>query len=168
MGDLFDNLYRSRYNEAKIEFARNEHGQQPVLDHLYELKALSEAKDLDATWMLQRITRAFRFISFHGIPNAIQPSYSDTDDAGIPFTLAQPVKELIHHRPIFELRVNRQGYGAYRALFFPFDHQGQQILVFTRSVLKSTRSCAEFDQAITMTQEMIPSFITYPRKFINL
>jgi len=153
---------------AIIEFVRDEFGQQPVLNHLNALKALSAANDPDATWIMQRISRALKFVALHGIPSAIQPVFSDTDDAGNPFTLAQPVKQLIHHRPILELRVNKQGYGAFRALFFPYEHLGQQILVFTRSVLKSGTSDPAFDLAVAETEAIIPDFMINPKKYINL
>ncbi|SCW68412.1 hypothetical protein SAMN04487970_102838 [Paenibacillus tianmuensis] len=153
---------------AVIEFALDEHGQQPVLNHLNMLRAQAQAGDLDALWILPRITRAMSFVSRHGIPDSLDKLLSDTDDNGVAFTLAKPVKELVHHHPLLELRVNRQGYGAFRAIFFVHKHEGQQILVFTRSILKQSKSSIAFDIVVHETEAMFSDFKINPGKYINL
>jgi len=151
-----------------IEFAQNEHGQKPVLDHLNALVALARARNADALWILPRIRRALGFVQRHGVPGSVGQNLSEVDDWGIPFTLAQPVKTLDFHPPIHELRVNRKGYGAFRALFFPYDHRGDQYLVFTQSVLKSDTSDPAFDAAVSATEAFLPEFLKDPRKYITL
>jgi hypothetical protein len=152
---------------AIIEFALDQHGQKPVLNHLNILKTQAQAGDADALWILPRITRALNFAGRHGIPDAIDKIFTDTDDDGVVFTLAKPVKELVHHRPLLELRVNRKGYGAFRAIFFPFVYEGQQVLVFTRSVLKQQTSSVDFDNAVQDTEVMLPDFLINPFNYIN-
>ncbi|WP_144028503.1 hypothetical protein [Paenibacillus ferrarius] len=56
---------------ATIEFALDEDGQKPVLNHLNILKAQAQSGDQDALWILPRITRALNFASNHGIPDAV-------------------------------------------------------------------------------------------------
>lgn len=152
-----------------IEFAKNDLGKQPVLEHLYQLEhQASTQKDANVTLLLKRLVRALEFVRRHGVPDSVDKLLTDVDNEGIPFTLANPVKALKHHPPIHELRVNVQGFGAYRALFFPYDHAGHQYLVFTRSVVKASTSDPAFDAAIRDTVAMLPDFIKNPRKYINL
>lgn len=152
-----------------IEFAYDGNGKQPVLDHLKELRQKATRGDQDAIWLLSRITRAFRFIQRHGIPASLGQTLIDNDDDGLPFTLVNPVKELVHHRPLLELRVNKpRRAGAYRAIFFPFDFEGNQILVFTRSVIKQSTSSTDFETIIHETELMMPDFNRNPSKYIPL
>lgn len=88
---------------------------------------------------------------------------------GIPFTLVEPVKALKYHPPLIELRVNKPNRrGAYRTIFFPFDYEGEQFLIYTRSVIKQDTSSAEFDLAVQETEALIPDFLSNPRKYIHL
>lgn len=153
-----------------IEFASDlQTGNRPVLDHLNNLRTLVQAKDADASWILPRIVRALDFTRRHGVPGSLNRQLMDVDDVGAPFTLTEPVKALKHHPPIHELRVNKKDRGgAFRALFFPYPFEGDQILVFTRSVMKQDTSDQDFDIAVSETEAMLPDFLNDPSKYINL
>jgi hypothetical protein len=151
-----------------IDFAKAADGTEPVLNHLQILATLAGQHDPDASWILPRIRRALDFAKRYGVPAALYRNEEGLSEDGIPYTLAQPVKALDYHPPIHEIRVNKQGYGAFRALFFPYEYEGDQILVFTFSVLKAAKSDPAFDAAIAATEAMLPDFEKDPGKYITL
>ncbi|MED4955941.1 hypothetical protein ABEO75_09615 [Paenibacillus macerans] len=154
---------------AFIEFAFDENGKQPVLDHLMQLRQQAATGDSDAVWLLARIARALNFIQRHGIPGSIGQTLIANDDSGFPLTLVDPVKELVYHQPLLELRVNKpRRTGAYRAIFFPFEHIGNQILVFTHSVIKQSTASPDFEAIVQETKAMLPDFNQNPSKYIHL
>jgi hypothetical protein len=151
---------------TRIEFANDlVAGNKPVLEHLRTLKeqAITQPSMMH---MYVRILRAMRFVSIWGIPSAIGMDLIGEEN-GLPFTI-KPVKTLVHHSPLLELRVNWQGIGAFRAIFFPLIHNNDQFLVFTRSVIKQSTSDPAFKQIISDTTTMLPDFYVDPKKYINL
>ncbi|MBE3650830.1 hypothetical protein [Paenibacillus polymyxa] len=151
-----------------IEFAKDNSGQRPVLNELERLRKQAAANNPEAIWLLQRITRALQFAQRYGIPEALIHNLISEDDVGIPFTLVQPVKALKSHQPLYELRVNQKNRkGAFRAIFFTHIFEGNQILVFTYSVMKMKTSSPEFDRMVELTERMIPDFLKDPSKYIN-
>ena len=154
---------------AITKFAMTEHGNRPVYDELESLSYLMRQGDATASWLLPRILRAIAFAERHGIPDSFFRTLVDNGNDGLPFTLVEPVKALKHHRPLIELRVNKPNRGgAYRAIFFPFEYEGEQFLIYTRSVIKQNTSSAEFDLAVQETEAMIPNFLSNPGKYILL
>lgn len=151
------------------KYAMSEHGNRPVYDELRELARLVRQGDLEAAWLLPRILRSIAFAERHGIPDSLLRTLVANDDKGSPFTLVEPVKALKHHQPLIELRVNKRNRGgAFRAIFFPFEYEGEQFLIYTRSVIKQNTSSADFEQAVNETKAMLPDFLANPSKYINL
>lgn len=154
---------------AYIDFAKDQYGNNPVLEHLRELRNQANAKDEQAIWLLARISRAMEFIRRHGIPDSLTRTLVANDDMNLPFTLVEPVKKLIHQKPFLELRVNKPSRtGAYRAIFFPYMHEENQILIFTNYVIKNDTSSLAFDRIVEEAQAMLPYFLKNPSNYINI
>lgn len=153
---------------AIISFASDENGNKPALTYLLDLTSRAEAGGTDAKWLLPRIRFALDSITKYGVPDAILKNlYGDAD--GNPFTLMEVVKPLVNHPPLLELRINmKDKKGAYRAVFFAHESNGQQYLVFTRSVLKEDTFSSEFEIAVAETEAMYPDFKADPSKYIKL
>ncbi|MFS0690432.1 hypothetical protein AB1K89_14455 [Sporosarcina sp. 179-K 8C2 HS] len=77
-------------------------------------------------------------------------------------------KELTCNRPLNEIRVNRRKPGAFRAIFFEYEYEGEQLLLFTKAVIKKgDPNPPEFQTAIRESERLYDKFLQNPDKYIR-
>ncbi|MFC7561634.1 hypothetical protein ACFQY3_25605 [Paenibacillus farraposensis] len=113
------------------------------------------------------VIRGLEFVEKHGLPLAKQIYYTDLKEDGKPYTI-QLIKELRDHVPLLEFRINWEGFGAFRSVFFEYCREDHQFLVFARAIVKQTTYSADFEQIVQETEQLYMDFINNPEKYITL
>jgi len=153
--------------KTTIEFLKNPADQKkPVLELIQQIQQDSKT-DSASLQMFKFIMRGLEFVERHGIPLAKQYYFTDLKEDGKPYTI-QLIKELRDHVPMLEFRINWQGLGAFRSVFFEYCIGDNQILVFARAIVKQATYSADFEQIVLETEQLYPDFLQNPEKYINL
>lgn len=104
------------------------------------------------------IAQALDYLEDIGVPDKkFLPFVTERED-GLPRTFATIVKELKHHPPLLEFRVNWRGTGYFRAIFFCIEEGNQQNLYFTKSILKQEPNPPEFSSLAIESEQMLVEF----------
>ncbi|QQK76401.1 hypothetical protein HUG15_13085 [Salicibibacter cibarius] len=115
-----------------IHYVKDENGQAPVFDLIYEI-ALRGMEDKGYANLAKYIAQALDYLEDVGVPEKkFLPFYTERDN-GRPLTFATILKELTHHSPLLEFRVNWRGTGYFRAIFFCVEDESEQILLEFRT-----------------------------------
>ncbi|WP_054029193.1 hypothetical protein [Bacillus sp. FJAT-28004] len=138
-----------------------------VLDLIREL-GLKGQQDADILQLYMLIIRGLQFLERFGLQEAFKTYFKTHREDGLPYTIML-VKELRDHIPLIEFRVNWQGIGAFRAVFFEHQMNEQQILFFVKAVVKNRTFDSEFERIVQETESMYSDFLTHPEKYqLNL
>ncbi len=148
-----------------IKFTKDENGIQQVKEAVNDLANTIVDPDRKKLYML--VIRGFRFIERHEIPANRELFFSTMLEENTPYTI-RLVKELKYHQPLLEFRVNWRGAGAFRAIFFEYEYEGQKVLVFTRATIKQQTTSSEFEKLVVESEEIYMSFLHHPEQYINL
>lgn len=120
---------------ATLEFLEDENGEQQALDfidHLADI-AIEDPKVRD---LVHRIEQMLDVLEDVGVPPIGKRDFERQKIDGTPFMLAPIIKDLKRHHPLYEARVNYNRDYAFRLIFF-YDIEGnEEVLYFTRAVLK--------------------------------
>src|SRR5699024_6527130 len=107
------------------------------------------------------IAEALAFLEEVGVPKDTKylPFITKNDD-GDPLTFASILKELKHHPPLLEFRVNWRDTGYFRAIFFCLeDSNGNQSIFFTKAILKQESNPPEFTALAIESEKMLKDFL---------
>jgi sulfatase maturation enzyme AslB (radical SAM superfamily) len=149
-------LYDMLMNKAIIEFLPDQSGKKQVLDLLLDLQEKARF-DHGYEQLFARIMRGLEFLEQHGVTKDKVVLQFD----GAPYTL-QLVKELKHHVPLCEFRVNWRGTGAFRAIFLVSEYEGKELLMFARAMVKQERSDAGFELLIHESKQILAEYLQIP------
>ncbi|ALS09874.1 hypothetical protein ABE82_26000 (plasmid) [Paenibacillus peoriae] len=150
-----------------IEFLKNPDNQKkPVLELIQTIQQYSST-DPNYLQVLKFVIRGLEFVEKHGLPLAKQIYYTDLREDGRPYTI-QLIKELRDHVPLLEFRINWEGFGAFRSVFFEYCRDNYQFLVFARAIIKQTTYSDDFEQIVQETEQLYEDFINNPEKYITL
>lgn len=143
-----------------IEFLEDNQGNQQVMDLVLDI-AMRAQTDEQYREMAKRITQVFSYLKHIGVPPRHQRTIKATSKDGFTITLVDIVKELTYHKPLLEIRVNWRFVGAFRAVFFyEQDTQGNQVLYFTKAVIKEDNYSEEFEGIVAESELMMNDFYT--------
>ncbi|MEB8638241.1 hypothetical protein P4H32_31905 [Bacillus cereus] len=138
---------------------------QPVLDLIHQIEANAES-DPGMMQLYKFIIRGLEFLERHGIPHVIHHYFTGIREDGRPYTIKM-VKQLRNHVPLMEFRVNWEGTGAFRAVFFEYQHEGKQILIFPRAVVKQSTYDPDFERIAREAEAIYHDFMTDQEKYIT-
>lgn len=151
---------------AIIEFILDENNEQQVLNVLNSLN--EDAKgDKEIGDLYGLIIRGFKFLQKHGIPagtKELMAKLAEEDET--PYSI-RLIKELRHHPPLYEFRINWRGAGAFRAILFEHPLDGDQLLVFTRAIIKQTTTSRDFEKIINESEQLLQEFNKNPEKYLK-
>src|SRR5689334_16430414 len=143
-----------------IEYLEDANGVQHVVSEIAAV--VSKARE-DAGFanLAKYIAEALDFLKEVGIPKDTQflPFETKNED-GNPLTFASILKDVKHHPPLMEFRVNWRDTGYFRAIFFCLeDSRGNQKIFFTKAILKQERNPPEFTALANESEQMLKDFI---------
>lgn len=145
-----------------------EKDQSQVMNHIADVARMGIDGDVDARELAKYIRQGLSQLKTVGIPSnheLVLHSHEENGDERS-FRLLKPLKHITS--PLFEFRINRSVPGAFRAIFFEYEYNGEQLLVFTRSILKQGDSNPpEFQTAIMESQILYQRFCRNPDRFLN-
>lgn len=149
-------------------FYLEENGESQVLTEISNIAHLGIDGDKDAQTLARFIAQGLDLLKDLGIPENKDLLLFGQEDNGDLRTF-HLLKELRYCRfPLFEFRVNRSTPGAFRAIFFEYNYEGEQLLVFTRAVLKQgDTNPPEFQAAIKKSEFLYVKFHANPAKYLE-
>jgi hypothetical protein len=148
-------------------FYLEENGESQVITEIINIAQLGKDGDSDAQHLARYIRQGMTQLEEVGVPHNKRLIMYGVEDDGAPRTF-QLLKPLVSRRPLYEFRVNRSTPGAFRAIFFEYDYEGIQLLVFTKAVLKKgDPNPPEFRVAVRESERLYDEFHKNPEKFLE-
>ena len=143
-----------------IEFLTDSDGKQQVMDVIHDI-AIKAKSDEEYREIAKRITQVFYYLKSVGVPSKYKRTIKAYSKDGYEITLSEIVKELTYHKPLLEVRINWHPVGAFRAIFFyEQDTQDNQILYFTKAVIKDGNHSEAFEHIVIESEIMMNDFYT--------
>lgn len=145
-----------------------ENGISPVLTDITLIAQMGIAGNKDAMELAKYIRQGLSLLATTGVPSNYRLTLESQEENGDQRTF-QLLKELKHVRfPLFEFRVNRSTPGAFRAIFFEYMYEGEQLLVFTRSLLKQGNPNPPLlQQFIQESEDLYDKFHKNPEAYLG-
>lgn len=100
-----------------LKYLVDKDGNQQVLDLIYDI-AQKAKNEKDYKEIAMRIAQVFVYLKEIGVPPEHLRTIHARSSDGFEITLVDVVKDLTHHRPLLETRINWPPVGAFRAIFF--------------------------------------------------
>lgn len=124
--------------------------------------------DQDAMELAKYIRQGLKLLEEVGVPPTHKLQLISEEENGDKRTF-QILKKLKHcAHPLFEFRVNRSTPGAFRAIFFEFEYENEQLLIFTKSLLKQGDSNPpEFQKIIKESEILYMKFHQNPEDYLR-
>lgn len=120
---------------ATLEFLEDENGQQSY-DFIVRLAEIA-MEDEKVQDLVHRISQMLALLESVGVPPIGSRDFQLQKLDGSPYMLAPVVKDLRHHKPLYEARINYNRDYAFRMIFFyGVDEDGEEVIYFTRAILK--------------------------------
>lgn len=149
-----------------IELLYDPHsGSSPVLALMNQLEMEGQINS-DALQVYRLIVRGFEFLEIYGLDYSLKNFLNGILEDGRPYTI-RLVKMLRDHVPLVEFRVNWNGIGAFRAVFFEYVRNELQILVFPRAIIKQATYDPEFERIVVEAKTIYDDFLQSPEKYIT-
>lgn len=143
-----------------IEFLKDDEGNQQVVDLIHDIATKAES-DEEYKEITKRIAQVFYYLQTVGVPSKHKRTITAKSKDGYDITLADIVKELTYHKPLLETRINWRPVGAFRAIFFyEQDIKGNQVLYFTKAVIKHDDYSKDFESIVIESEHMMNEFYT--------
>lgn len=144
-----------------------ENGESQVLTEITNIALMGIDGDNDAQHLARYIRQGLKQLEDIGVPANKRLMMTGYEDNGNPRTF-HLLKPLTCNRPLMEFRVNRSRPGAFRGIFFEYQYEGEQLIVFTRAVLKDGDiNPPEFQQAIRESEYLYDDFHNDPEKYLG-
>ncbi|WP_156506010.1 hypothetical protein [Bacillus sp. SJS] len=144
-----------------------DNGEISVITEIKNIVQLGKEGDSDARTLARYIRQGLTQLEAVGIPaekRLEMYGYEDNGDERF-FNLLKPLRG---PKPLYEFRVNRSTPGAFRAIFFEYNFEGEQYLIFTKAVLKKGDSNPpEFQTAMRESERLYQDFFKDPSKYLE-
>ncbi|MGG0741246.1 hypothetical protein [Niallia taxi] len=122
--------------------------------------------DTDAQHLAKYIRQGLEVLESTSIPTnqRIQAIFEEDNGDKRTFQLLKPLRKV----PLLEFRVNRSVPGAFRAIFFQYDYEGESLLVFTKALLKRGEpNPPELQGKIEDSYNIYLDFCRDPNKYLD-
>lgn len=156
---------------ATLVFMKDPDGKQQSFEFMKQLIGIG-IEDEKVRDFVHRIEQAIDILEDVGVPPIGERDFRAQKLDGTPFMLAPIVKELVHHQPLYEARVNYNRDYAFRIIFFYGIEDDEEVIYFTRAVIKDDTGVSssfkeleskvdniEFKQACRESEIMYRQFI---------
>lgn len=145
---------------VNFEYLEDENGEQQVISEIASVAMKGMEEDAFRT-LSELIAQGLDFLEYVGIPKDKKHlPFTTTNEDGNPLTFATIIKELKHHPPLLEYRVNWRSAGFFRAIFFYLeDSEGNQTIYFTKALVKQEKNPPEFEILALESEQMLKDFI---------
>ncbi|SFD03457.1 hypothetical protein SAMN05443252_1177 [Bacillus sp. OV322] len=145
-----------------------ENGESQVLTEIENIAQMGIEGNADAQQIAKYIRQGLTQLTNLGIPPNKKMIMIGEEPNGHPRTF-NLLKDIVGiHRPLLEFRINRSTPGAFRAIFFCFDFEDEQLLIFTQAVLKQgDPNPPEFQKAVRKSVQMYDEFLKDPMKYLS-
>lgn len=144
-------------------------GEKQALQLIKQIALWAKQGNNDYRKLAVFITQALVQLEEIGIPNPPELLFktADIDDPNRTLTF-RLLKELKYHPPLLEFRVNQQPY-AFRAIFFFDTIDNEQVIFFTRALLKSiaNKNPPELEQCALETEQIYGDYLTDRGKYLK-
>lgn len=143
-----------------IHFLKDNNGNKQVINVLSDI-AMKGKLDEGYANLTKYIAQALDYLQTIGVPKKSPKTlpFETTLADGRQLTFATILKELRHHPPLLEFRINWRGTGAFRAIFFYIDNGSTQDIYFTKATLKQEKNPPEFTLLARESEQMMRDFI---------
>lgn len=139
-------------------------GTKPVMTLIQQL--LEEGKsDPEVFQLYLLIIRGIDFLRRHGLQESFKTYFMTQREDGRPYTIML-VKELEQHVPLVEFRINWRGVGAFRAVFFEYEDEGEAVLIFVNAVMKKQTYDQTFEAMVEEVESIFTDFQQDPEKYL--
>ncbi|WP_040037066.1 hypothetical protein [Bacillus thermotolerans] len=140
-----------------------DNGESQVLTEITNIAQMGIDGDSNSQELAKYIRQGLDQLSTVGVPANKQLLMYSHETNGDPRTF-HILKELKGCScPLNEFRINRSEPGAFRAIFFEYEYEGEQFLVFTKAVLKQgDRNPPELQTAIKQSEILYQDFHQNP------
>lgn len=142
-----------------IEYLEDEKGNQQVVSEIAAIAIKGREEESFAN-LSKYIAQALDYLEEVGVPKDTEllPFKTEYED-GNPLTFASILKNVKHHPPLLEFRVNWKDTGYFRAIFFCLeDSEGNQKIFFTKAILKQEKNPPEFTVLAVESEKMLEDF----------
>lgn len=145
-----------------------ENGESQIITEITNIAHMGIAGDSDAKELAKFIRQGLQRLSNVGVPSDKRLIMVSEEENGDLRTF-QILKELRHCKyPLNEFRINRSTPGAFRAIFFEYEHEDEQLLIFTKAVLKQgDPNPPEFQAAIRESEILYEKFHQNPNQYLR-
>lgn len=144
-----------------------DNGESQVAKHIADIARMGNQGDSNARALAKYIRQGLTQLSNVGVPPNKQLMMVGKEDNGDlrTFNLLKP---LTSQYPLNEFRINRSTPGAFRAIFFEYNYEGEQLLIFTKSVLKQgDPNPPEFQVAMRESEALYVKFHENPNLYLG-
>lgn len=143
-----------------------DNGVSEVRELIQEIALQGIAGDKDAQHLAKFIGQGLNLLSDTVIPvnKRLQAVFEENNGNPRTFQLLKPLNKV----PLLEFRVNRSEPGAFRAIFFQYEYEGERLIVFTRALLKKGDSNPpELQLKINESYNVYLDFCRDPKKYLD-
>lgn len=145
----------------------DDNGEKQVATQITTIAHLGIQGDSDAKALAKYIRQGLTQLAKGGVPADKELLMIGEEENGDLRTF-HLLKPLTSQYPLNEFRVNRSSPGAFRAIFFEYEYKGEQLLIFTKSVLKKgDPNPPEFQIAIKESEFLYKKFHKNPRSYLG-
>lgn len=145
----------------------DDNGESQVVTQITNIAHMGNQGDSDAKALAKFIRQGLTQLSKVGVPSNKQLMMVGEEENGDLRTF-HLLKPLTCRYPLNEFRVNRSTPGAFRAIFFEYEYEGEQLLIFTKSVLKQgDPNPPEFQIAIRESEILYKKFHKNPKLYLG-
>lgn len=145
-----------------------DNGERQVETQITDIAYMGIRGDSDAKALGKYIRQGLTQLSKVGVPsNKRLMMFGEEENGHLrTFHLLKPLTSCRY--PLNEFRVNRSTPGAFRAIFFEYEYEGEQLLIFTKSVLKQgDPNPPEFQTAIRESEVLYEQFHENPNLYLG-
>jgi len=146
----------------------DDNGKSQVVAQITDIADMGKQGDSDAKTLAKYIRQGLAQLSKVGVPSNKKLVMVGKEENGDlrTFNLLKPLTYCRY--PLNEFRVNRSIPGAFRAIFFEYEYEGEQLLIFTKSVLKQgDPNPPEFQSAIRESEILYEKFHKNPKLYLG-
>ncbi|SOC21512.1 hypothetical protein SAMN05880501_1133 [Ureibacillus xyleni] len=145
-----------------------DNGERQVLKQIADIARLGISGDQDAKELAKYIRQGLQLLGKFGVPSdkRLMMVSEEVDGDKRTFHLLKELKHIPY--PLFEFRINRTTPGAFRAIFFEYKYEEEQLLIFAKSVLKQgDPNPPELQQAIKESLALYERFHENPELYLG-
>lgn len=139
----------------------------PVLDVITQIARQGMEGDHEAQMLAKYIAQGLNVLESIDIPANKRYLWVTQNEQNNPISF-NILKDLTSAQPLLEFRINRSEPGAFRAIFFEYEYQGDRYLVFTQALIKTgDPNPPELQAKIQRSLEQYQEVVQHPDHYLE-